>query len=149
MIKLSGLLIFNDELWSCCKSERIFIFTTNHVKRLDSTLLLSGLMDMHIFMSHCSFLALKILVRNYLGSRDDDDKEGEAKLWMELEEVIGEAEMTPADIIEVLIKNRLWRGGVSGIGGVTTGYEALDGGVKASPGGGEEGGAGQEDGRQQ
>ncbi|KAJ0965658.1 hypothetical protein J5N97_026796 [Dioscorea zingiberensis] len=104
-ITLSGLLNFTDGLWSCCGSERIFVFTTNHVERLDPALLRSGRMDMHIFMSHCSFPALKILVKNYLGSRDDDG-EGEKKLWMELEEVIGEAEMTPADISEVLIKNR-------------------------------------------
>ncbi|CAN1229157.1 AAA-ATPase At4g25835 [Linum grandiflorum] len=29
-ITLSGLLNFTDGLWSCCGSERIFVFTTNH-----------------------------------------------------------------------------------------------------------------------
>ena len=34
-INLSGLLNFIDELWSCCGSERIFVFTTNHIKGLE------------------------------------------------------------------------------------------------------------------
>ncbi|KAK4404567.1 AAA-ATPase [Sesamum angolense] len=72
-ITLSGLLNFTDGLWSCCGSERIFVFTTNHIEKLDPALLRSGRMDMHIHMSY----------------------------W-----VIEEAEMTPADISEVLIKNR-------------------------------------------
>ncbi|KAG9455945.1 hypothetical protein H6P81_000453 [Aristolochia fimbriata] len=104
-ITLSGLLNFTDGLWSCCGSERIFVFTTNHIEKLDSALLRCGRMDMHIFMSYCSFEALKILVRNYLGL----DMDGEGLLISVakgIEEVIAEAEMTPADISEVLIKNR-------------------------------------------
>eukprot|EP00249_Psilotum_nudum_P000979 c13217_g2_i1 orf=1-1128(-) len=38
-VTLSGLLNFTDGLWSCCGSERIFVFTTNHVDRLDPALL--------------------------------------------------------------------------------------------------------------
>jgi chaperone BCS1 len=48
-ITLTGLLNFNDGLWSCCGSERIFVFTTNHIEKLDPALLRSGRMDMHIF----------------------------------------------------------------------------------------------------
>ncbi|XP_068647799.1 AAA-ATPase At5g57480-like [Aristolochia californica] len=105
-ITLSGLLNFTDGLWSCCGSERIFVFTTNHIEKLDPALLRCGRMDMHIFMSYCSFEALKILVRNYLGVDMDGDDFSDG-LVKELEEVIEEAEMTPADISEVLIKNRL------------------------------------------
>ncbi|KAK0571467.1 hypothetical protein LWI29_016479 [Acer saccharum] len=47
-ITLSGLLNFTDGLWSCCGSERIFVFTTNHIEKLDPALLRSGRMDMHI-----------------------------------------------------------------------------------------------------
>ncbi|KAL0316625.1 UNVERIFIED_CONTAM: AAA-ATPase [Sesamum radiatum] len=102
-ITLSGLLNFTDGLWSCCGSERIFVFTTNHIQKLDPALLRSGRMDMHIHMSYCSFPALKILLKNYLGYEERDlDK----KLLEELEEVIDAAEMTPADISELLIKNR-------------------------------------------
>ncbi|KAK7265271.1 hypothetical protein RJT34_32889 [Clitoria ternatea] len=102
-ITLSGLLNFTDGLWSCCGSERIFVFTTNHIEKLDPALLRSGRMDMHIFMSYCSFPALKILLKNYLGCEDGDLDESVLK---ELEEVVELARMTPADISEVLIKNR-------------------------------------------
>jgi chaperone BCS1 len=95
-ITLTGLLNFNDGLWSCCGSERIFVFTTNHIEKLDPALLRSGRMDMHIFMSYCSKQALK----NYLGVDLDDS------VLKELEEVIEMARMTPVDISEVLIKNR-------------------------------------------
>ncbi|PIA37077.1 hypothetical protein AQUCO_03100081v1 [Aquilegia coerulea] len=102
-ITLSGLLNFTDGLWSCCGSERIFVFTTNHIEKLDPALLRSGRMDMHIFMSYCSFPALKILLKNYLGLGEGDI---EKNVLNELEEVVDEAKMTPADISEVLIKNR-------------------------------------------
>jgi len=99
-ITLSGLLNFTDGLWSCCGSERIFVFTTNHVEKLDPALLRSGRMDMHIFMSFCTFPALKILVKNYL--RIDKHQ-----LFPELEQVIEDARMTPADVSEILVKYRL------------------------------------------
>ncbi|CAI9098516.1 OLC1v1035180C1 [Oldenlandia corymbosa var. corymbosa] len=102
-ITLSGLLNFTDGLWSCCGSERIFVFTTNHIEKLDPALLRSGRMDMHIFMSYCSFPSLKILLKNYLGYEDGDL---EKDLETELKEVMDKAEMTPADISELLIKNR-------------------------------------------
>ncbi|CAN4095180.1 unnamed protein product [Withania somnifera] len=102
-ITLSGLLNFTDGLWSCCGSERIFVFTTNHIEKLDPALLRSGRMDMHIHMSYSSFAALKILLKNYLGY-DEDDVEKE--LLQQLGQVIERSEMTPADISEVLIKNR-------------------------------------------
>ncbi|KAL3746075.1 hypothetical protein ACJRO7_015085 [Eucalyptus globulus] len=103
-ITLSGLLNFTNGLWSCCGSERIFMFTTNHIDKLDPTLLRSGRMDMHIYMSYCSYPALKIPLHNYLGSEAEDL--GEAVAASELREVVKKAKMTPADISEVLIKNR-------------------------------------------
>ncbi|KAI4344403.1 hypothetical protein L6164_011635 [Bauhinia variegata] len=102
-ITLSGLLNFTDGLWSCCGSERIFVFTTNHIEKLDPALLRSGRMDMHIYMSYCSFPALRILLKNYLGY---DEGDLENSLLNELEEFIDKAQMTPADISEVLIKSR-------------------------------------------
>ncbi|XP_030955108.1 AAA-ATPase At5g57480-like [Quercus lobata] len=106
-ITLSGLLNFTDGLWSCCGSERIFVFTTNHIEKLDPALLRSGRMDMHIFMNYCSFPALKILLKNYLGL-DESDLDG--VVLKELEGVVDKAEMTPADVSEVLIKNRRDKG---------------------------------------
>ncbi|KAL6846525.1 hypothetical protein ACP4OV_023973 [Aristida adscensionis] len=110
-ITLSGLLNFTDGLWSCCGTERIFVFTTNHVEKLDPALLRSGRMDMHIFMSYCSFPAAKILLNNYLGFQDGElDRLGDtgdgAAILRGLEEFIDAAEITPADVSEVLIKNR-------------------------------------------
>ncbi|XP_027332216.1 AAA-ATPase At5g57480-like [Abrus precatorius] len=102
-ITLSGLLNFTDGLWSCCGSERIFVFTTNHIEKLDPALLRCGRMDMHIFMSYCSFPALKILLKNYLGCGEGELEDSVLK---ELEAVVDVARMTPADISEVLIKNR-------------------------------------------
>lgn len=102
-ITLSGLLNFTDGLWSCCGSERIFVFTTNHIEKLDPALLRSGRMDMHIHMSYCSFPALKILLKNYLGFEETDLERDAAE---EFKAVIEAAAMTPADISEVLIKNR-------------------------------------------
>ncbi|XP_019152595.1 PREDICTED: AAA-ATPase At5g57480-like [Ipomoea nil] len=60
-------------------------------------------MNKHIHMSYCTFPALKILLKNYLGY---DDANVENNLSSELEDVIEAVEMTPADINEVLIKNR-------------------------------------------
>ncbi|KAK1417126.1 hypothetical protein QVD17_26248 [Tagetes erecta] len=102
-ITLSGLLNFTDGLWSCCGSERIFVFTTNHIEKLDPALLRSGRMDMHVLMSYCTFPSLKILLKNYLGCEDGDIEKG---VMDDLAAVIDKAEMTPADISEVLIKNR-------------------------------------------
>lgn len=102
-ITLSGLLNFTDGLWSCCGSERIFVFTTNHIEKLDPALLRSGRMDMHVFMSYCSYPALKILLKNYLGYEESDL---DVDVLKEFEEVVEKAEITPADVSEVLIKNR-------------------------------------------
>ncbi|KAH7572589.1 hypothetical protein ACOSQ2_015995 [Xanthoceras sorbifolium] len=102
-ITLSGLLNFTDGLWSCCGSERIFVFTTNHIEKLDPALLRSGRMDMHVYMNHCSYPALLILLKNYLGYEESDLEE---EILKELELVVDKAEMTPADISEVLIKNK-------------------------------------------
>uniref|UniRef100_A0A1J3JQR8 Putative mitochondrial chaperone BCS1-B n=1 Tax=Noccaea caerulescens TaxID=107243 RepID=A0A1J3JQR8_NOCCA len=102
-ITLSGLLNFTDGLWSCCGSERIFVFTTNHIEKLDPALLRSGRMDMHVYMSYCTFPSLRILLRNYLGYEEGDIDDDVLK---EMEEVVDKAEITPADVSEALIKNR-------------------------------------------
>ncbi|KAF7847379.1 hypothetical protein BT93_L3021 [Corymbia citriodora subsp. variegata] len=102
-ITLSGLLNFTDGLWSCCGSERILVFTTNDIGKLDPALLRSGRMDRHIYMDYCSYPALKILLQNYLSCEDEDLGEAAVR---ELREVVEKAKMTPADISEVLIKNQ-------------------------------------------
>ncbi|KAL1202902.1 AAA-ATPase [Cardamine amara subsp. amara] len=102
-VTLSGLLNFTDGLWSCCGSEKIFVFTTNHIEKLDPALLRSGRMDMLIDMSYCTFPSLKILLKNYLGYEEEDLNDD---VFKEIEEVVDKAEITPADVSESLIKNR-------------------------------------------
>lgn len=96
-VTLSGILNFTDGLWSCCGGERIIIFTTNHKDRLDPALLRPGRMDMHIHLSFCTFPAFKCLAFNYLQIEDHP-------LFSAVEDRLsGSAEMTPADISEILI----------------------------------------------
>ncbi|XP_019053314.1 PREDICTED: AAA-ATPase At3g28610-like [Nelumbo nucifera] len=65
-VTLLGLLNFIDGLWSACGEERLIIFTTNHVEKLDPALIRRGRMNMHIEMSYCSFEGFKELAKNYL-----------------------------------------------------------------------------------
>lgn len=95
---LSGLLNFIDGLWSCCGDERIIVFTTNHKDRLDPALLRPGRMDMHIHMSYCTPCGFKILASNYLGLTNHS-------LFTEIEKLITEVEVTPAEIAEELMKS--------------------------------------------
>jgi SpoVK/Ycf46/Vps4 family AAA+-type ATPase len=95
-VTLSGLLNFIDGLWSACGGERIVVFTTNHVDKLDPALIRRGRMDMHIEMSYCGFEAFQTLAKNYL---DIDEHE----LFGTVEEVLREAKLTPADVAECLM----------------------------------------------
>uniref|UniRef100_A0A0D6QS31 AAA+ ATPase domain-containing protein n=1 Tax=Araucaria cunninghamii TaxID=56994 RepID=A0A0D6QS31_ARACU len=96
-VTLSGVLNFTDGLWSCCGSERIIIFTTNHIDRLDPALLRSGRMDKHIHLSFCTFPAFRVLAQNYLGL-------DEHPLFSQIELSMKEAEITPADVSEELMR---------------------------------------------
>ncbi|GLJ26194.1 hypothetical protein SUGI_0502570 [Cryptomeria japonica] len=96
-VTLSGMLNFTDGLWSCCGEERIIVFTTNHKDMLDPALLRSGRMDMKILLSFCTFPQFKSLASNYLQIDDHT-------LFPVVEEKIRSgAEMTPAEIIEILM----------------------------------------------
>lgn len=98
-LTLSGLLNFIDGLWSSCGDERIIVFTTNHKERLDPALLRPGRMDMHIHMSYCSYHGFKVLASNYLGISSDHH------LFGEIEGLIEETQMTPAQVAEELMKS--------------------------------------------
>ncbi|XP_010528301.1 PREDICTED: AAA-ATPase At3g28510-like isoform X3 [Tarenaya hassleriana] len=52
-VTLSGLLNSIDGLWSACSDEKVIVFTTNHLDKLDPTLVRRGRMDNHIEMSYC------------------------------------------------------------------------------------------------
>ncbi|XVF60444.1 hypothetical protein PTKIN_Ptkin08bG0047000 [Pterospermum kingtungense] len=93
---LSGLLNCIDGLWSACGGERIIVFTTNHVEKLDPALIRRGRMGKHIEMSYCCFDAFKVLAKTYL----EIDSHS---LFGEIERLLGEVEMTPADVAENLM----------------------------------------------
>lgn len=73
------------------------MFTTNHKERLDPALLRPGRMDMHIHMSYCSPCGFKTLASNYLGVKTHC-------LFPQIEGLIKEVEVTPAEIAEELMK---------------------------------------------
>lgn len=95
-VSLSGVLNFVDGLWSSCGGERLMIFTTNHLEKLDPALLRPGRMDKHVHLTYCLFPAFKTLMRNYLYL---EEHEAEAAV----RELLPAAEMTPADIAEVFM----------------------------------------------
>ncbi|PIN15338.1 AAA+-type ATPase [Handroanthus impetiginosus] len=95
-VTLSGLLNFIDGLWSACGSERIIVFTTNYVEKLDPALIRRGRMDKHIELSYCSFEAFKVLAKNYLDVYSHD-------LFAEVGRLLEETSMTPADVAENLM----------------------------------------------
>lgn len=97
-VTLSGLLNFVDGLWSSCGNERIIVFTTNYKEKLDPALLRPGRMDMQIHMSYCTPSAFKILASNYLQIE-------EHMLFEQIEELILEIEVTPAEVAEQLMRN--------------------------------------------
>ncbi|KAJ4900940.1 AAA-ATPase [Raphanus sativus] len=95
-VTLSGLLNSIDGLWSACSDEKIIIFTTNFVDKLDPALIRRGRMDNHIEMSYCRFEAFKILAKNYLEIETHE-------LYGEIERLLEETDVSPADVAETLM----------------------------------------------
>ncbi|KAK4270945.1 hypothetical protein QN277_019709 [Acacia crassicarpa] len=94
-VTLSGLLNVIDGIWSACGGERVIVFTTNYVDKLDPALIRRGRMDKHIELSYCCYEAFRVLARNYL------DVESH-RLYPRIEELFQETQMTPADVAENL-----------------------------------------------
>ncbi|KAM7481835.1 hypothetical protein LguiB_006418 [Lonicera macranthoides] len=95
-VTLSGLLNFIDGLWLACGGERIIVFMTNYVEKLDPALIRRGRMDKHIKLTYCGFEAFKVLARNYL------DLESHW-LFESIEKLLEEMNITPADGAENLM----------------------------------------------
>ncbi|KAI3505426.1 hypothetical protein L1887_27555 [Cichorium endivia] len=95
-LTLSGLLNSIDGLWSACGSERLIVFTTNHVERLDPALIRRGRMDKHIELSYCCFETFKVLAKNYLDIESHE-------LFPSISRLLEETNMTPADVAENLM----------------------------------------------
>lgn len=96
-VTLSGLLNFMDGLWSASGGERIFVFTTNHVEKIDEALIRRGRMDKHIEMSYCSFEAFKVLAKNYLNLDSHEE------CFQEIRCLLSEREISTADVAESLM----------------------------------------------
>ncbi|KAK9116950.1 hypothetical protein Sjap_015897 [Stephania japonica] len=94
-VTLSGLLNFIDGLWSSCGEERLIVFTTNHVNKLDPALIRRGRMDKHIELSYCCIEGFKVLAKNYL----DLDSH---PLFETIQSLLQTTQMTPADVAENL-----------------------------------------------
>lgn len=95
-VTLSGLLNFIDGIWSACGGERLIVFTTNYVEKLDPALIRRGRMDKHIELSYCSFDGFKVLAKNYL-------KIETHPMFDTIKRLIGEIKITPADVAENLM----------------------------------------------
>ncbi|CAL1367987.1 unnamed protein product [Linum trigynum] len=100
-VTLSGLLNFIDGLWSACGGERLIVFTTNYVEKLDPALIRRGRMDKHIELSYCSFEAFKVLARNYL--KLDEEEGDDHPMFATVERLMKEMKITPADVAENLM----------------------------------------------
>ncbi|KAM7250756.1 hypothetical protein ACFE04_022639 [Oxalis oulophora] len=108
-LTLSGLLNFIDGLWSICGDERIIIFTTNHKERLDPALLRPGRMDMHVHMSYIKPQGFRSLAANYL------DIKGHHPLFNEIDSLLENNEITPAQVAEEFMKSEDPDGALQGV----------------------------------
>ncbi|KAJ4749999.1 P-loop containing nucleoside triphosphate hydrolases superfamily protein [Rhynchospora pubera] len=113
-ITLSGLLNFVDGLWSTSGEERIIVFTTNYKERLDPALTRPGRMDMHIHMGYCSTCGFQVLVRNYHSIEDH-------AMFPEIDGLLKEVEITPAEVAEVLMKSDITDVALEGLVGFLKG----------------------------
>ncbi|CAN0924398.1 AAA-ATPase At3g28580 [Linum grandiflorum] len=99
-VTLSGLLNIIDGIWSASGGERIIIFTTNHVEKLDEALIRRGRMDKHIELSYCEFEGFKVLAKNYL-SIDSH------ALFEVIRSLLEKTKMSPADVAESLMQKSI------------------------------------------
>ncbi|XP_030469869.1 AAA-ATPase ASD, mitochondrial-like [Syzygium oleosum] len=95
-VTLSGLLNFIDGLWSSCGGERLLVFTTNHIEKLDPALIRAGRMDKHVELSYCRSEAFKVLAKNYLGIDTHH-------LFDHIGKLLSEVDLSPADVAEHLM----------------------------------------------
>ncbi|KAM0954043.1 putative AAA+ ATPase domain, ATPase, AAA-type, core, AAA-type ATPase domain-containing protein [Dioscorea sansibarensis] len=95
-VTLSGLLNCIDGLWSACGGEKVIVFTTNHIDKLDPALIRRGRMDKHIELGYCGYEGFKVLAKNYLGVESHE-------LFDSIHELLMEKKMSPADVAESLM----------------------------------------------
>ncbi|KAJ0981645.1 hypothetical protein J5N97_009900 [Dioscorea zingiberensis] len=98
-VTLSGLLNCIDGLWSACGGEKVIVFTTNHVDKLDPALIRRGRMDKHIELSYCGYEGFKVLAKNYLGVESHP-------LFEDIHQLLEEKNISPADVAESLMPKK-------------------------------------------
>ncbi|XP_075664224.1 AAA-ATPase At3g28610-like [Castanea sativa] len=95
-VTLSGILNFINGLASACGEEKIIVFTTNHIEKLDPALIRRGRMDKHIELSYCKFEAFKVLAKNYLDIVSHP-------LFEKINHLLEEVNISPTDVAENLM----------------------------------------------
>ncbi|XP_047337322.1 AAA-ATPase At2g46620-like [Impatiens glandulifera] len=99
-VSLSGLLNFMDGILNSCSSEeKIMVFTMNSKDEIDPAILRPGRIDVQIYFPLCDFKSFKLFANNYLGVK-------EHKLFQQVEEVFHTANISPAEVSEIMIANR-------------------------------------------
>ena len=74
------------------------MFTANHMDGLDPALLRPGRMDVLVHMSYCTMDGFRLLASNYLGIN------GNHQLYMGIEQLLDNSEVTPAEICEEFLR---------------------------------------------
>ncbi|XP_016692446.1 AAA-ATPase At3g50940 isoform X1 [Gossypium hirsutum] len=98
-VTLSGLLNFFDGILSCCGEGKILVATTNYKDRIDPALLRAGRMDMHIYLTYCTFSAFKQLALRYLEISDHS-------LFHHIQKLLPKVKVSPAEVAGELMKTR-------------------------------------------
>ncbi|EOY11343.1 P-loop containing nucleoside triphosphate hydrolases superfamily protein [Theobroma cacao] len=98
-VTLLRFLNFVDGIWS---KRKIIVFTTNHINKLDPTLIRKRRMNMHIELSYCTRGGFKVSAKNYLNLDPHP-------LFEKIGDLLKDVNMTPADISEHLIHGRVER----------------------------------------
>ncbi|TYI41012.1 hypothetical protein ES332_A02G204800v1 [Gossypium tomentosum] len=98
-VTLSGLLNFFDGILSCCGEGKILVATTNYKDRIDRALLRAGRMDMHIYLTYCTFSAFKQLALRCLEISDHS-------LFHHIEKLLPKVKVSPAEVAGELMKTR-------------------------------------------
>ncbi|KAL6642818.1 hypothetical protein ACP70R_020999 [Stipagrostis hirtigluma subsp. patula] len=99
--RTAQVLSFMDGLSSCCREERVMVFTmTGGKDGVDPAVLRPGRLDVHIQFTMCDFEGFKALASNYLGLKDH-------KLYPQVEEGFhAGARLSPAELGEIMLANR-------------------------------------------
>ncbi|KAH7666169.1 P-loop containing nucleoside triphosphate hydrolase protein [Dioscorea alata] len=85
-----------DESKSACGGEKVIVFTTNHIEKLDPALIRRGRMDKHIELGYCEYEGFKVLAKNYLEVKSHP-------LFEVIHELLEKKNISPADVAESLM----------------------------------------------